>query len=175
MSSNLRRLVALGPLLLALSAAPGCVREPLVSLHHAEFSGVSGFGVGLAIYLKVRNDNPYDVQIRNVHVNVVFGHGYVLGPIDFTPNQWLRSGQTTLVPVPVSIPWQLIPALAAETAGSYAIPYQVHGTADVTATSTFGIQRNDYPVDEAGSVPRQMIVDSARSALPIPSLPLPLP
>jgi hypothetical protein len=171
MSSNLRRLVALGPILLALAAAPGCVTEPVVSLHHAEFRGASGFGVDLAIFLKVRNDNPYDVQIRNVHVNVVFGHGYVLGPIDFAPNQWLRSGQTTLVPVPVSIPWQLVPALAAETVGSYAIPYQVHGAADVTATSTFGFQRNNYPVDEAGSIPRAMVVDSARTALPIP-LPL---
>jgi hypothetical protein len=169
--SNLRRLVALGPVLLALAAAPGCVHEPVITLDHAQFQGASGFGVGLNIFLRVRNDNAYDVQIRNVHVNVVFGHGYVLGPIDFAPNQWLHSGQTTLVAVPVSIPWQLVPALVAETVGSYSIPYQVHGVADVTATQTFGFQRNNYPVDEAGSVPRQILVDSAQQALPIP-LPL---
>jgi hypothetical protein len=169
--SNLRRLVWLGPILLALAAAPGCVHEPVVSLHHAEFHGVSGYGVGLSIFLKVRNDNMYDVQVRNVHVNVVFGHGYVLGPIDFAPNQWLPSGQTTLVAVPVTIPWQLVPALISETVGSYAIPYQVHGVADVTGSRALSIERNNYPVDEAGSIPRQMLVDSARGALPIP-LPL---
>jgi hypothetical protein len=171
MSKNRRRLVALGSILVALAALPGCVTDPVVSVHHAEFRGVSGYGVGLAVFLKVRNDNPYDVQVRNVHVNVVFGHGSVLGPIDFQPNQWLPSHQTTLVPVPVYIPWQLVPVLAAETMGSYAIPYQVHGVADVTATRAFGIERNNYPVDDSGSVPRQMVVDSARGALPIP-LPL---
>ena len=156
------------PLLAALSAAPGCVREPSVTIHHAEVRGLSAFGVGVAIVLQVRNDNSYDVQIRNVHCNVMFGRGNNLGPIDFQPNQWLPAHQTTLVAVPVSLPWQLVPALAQETMGNFAIPYHVEGFADVTATSTFGIQRDNYPISQDGSVPRQMVLDQARSMLPIP-------
>ncbi len=155
------------PLLAALAAAPGCVTQPTVTIHHAEVRGVSTFGVGVAIVLQIRNDNAYDVQLRNVHCNVTFGRGYNLGPIDFAPNQWLPSHQTTLVAVPVSIPWTVVPALATETMGSYAIPYQVVGVADVTATRAFGIERNNYPIDQAGSLPRQMVLDSARSFLPI--------
>jgi hypothetical protein len=130
--------------------------------------GLSTNGLGVVIFLQIRNDNAYDVQIRNVHCNVTFGRGYALGPIDFSPNQWLPSHQSTLVMVPVSIPWTLLPALASETVGSFAVPYHVNGQADVTATRAFGIDRNNYPIDEGGSVPRQMLIDSARSIMPIP-------
>jgi hypothetical protein len=163
-----RRWMALGPLLLALSAAPACVTTPKVTVHHAELRGVSAWGLQMMILLQVRNDNSYDVQIRNVNCNVVFGHGMNLGPIAFQPNQWLPSNQTTFVQVPVTIPWTAIPALVAETQGSYAIPYQVRGMADVTATRAFGIERDNYPIDEVGSIPRQTLVDAARNSIPLP-------
>ena len=166
---NVRRCIALAPFLLALAATPACVTQPAVTVHHAELRGLSAWGLGVAIVLQVRNDNSYDVQVRNVHVNLALGtHGYPLGPIDFAPNQWLPAHQTTLVAVPVNIPLQMIPALVGETIGSYVIPYHVQGTADVTATRAFGIERNDYPVNENGAIPRQMVVDSVRSVLPIP-------
>jgi hypothetical protein len=168
MSWNLRRWAALGPILLALGATPGCVNKPAVSVHHAELRGLSPFGVGMVIFLSVRNDNSYDVQIRNVNVNVVFGRGYPLGPINFSPNQWLPSNQTTLVAVPVQIPWQLVPTLVSETAGSYAIPYYVKGKADVTAVHMLGINKDDYPIDEGGSIPRQTVMDAARNSIPLP-------
>jgi len=155
-------------LVTALVAGTGCVTQPAVTVHHAEVRGLSAFGLNVLIFLQIRNDNAFDVQVRNVHCNVVFGRGYTLGPIDFAPNQWLPSNQATLVPVPVSIPYQLVPALISETAGSFAIPYYVKGTADVTATRALGIERNNYPIDEGGAVPRQMVVDAARSAIPLP-------
>jgi LEA14-like dessication related protein len=155
-------------LALTLAMAPGCVTKPVVTVHHAEVRGLSTFGLNVVIFLQIRNDNAYDVQIRNVRCNVTFGRGYTLGPIEFAPNQWLPSNQTTLVPVPVAIPWQLIPALISETAGAFAVPYYVKGVADVTATRAFGIERNNYPIDEGGAVPRQMMVDAAQRALPIP-------
>lgn len=162
------RWAALLPLVAALAAEPGCVTKPAVTVHHAELRGISTLGLNVLIFLQIRNDNPYDVQLRNVHCNVIFGRGYTLGPIDFAPNQWLPSNQATLVPVPVSVPFQLVPALISETAGSYTVPYYVKGVADVTATRTFGIERNDYPIDEGGAIPRQMVVDAARSSIPIP-------
>lgn len=163
-----RRSALLLPLVALLPALSGCPQQPVVTLHHAEVQGISTFGLGMVIFLQVRNENPYDVQIRNVHCNVTFGRGTPLGPIDFAPNQWLPSNQSTLVAVPVSIPWTLVPALASESAGALNIPYHVVGVADVTATRSLGIDRNNYPIDEGGFVPRALVVDSARRMLPIP-------
>ncbi len=119
------------------------------------------------IFLQVRNENPYDVQVRSVNCNVTFGRGTTL-PINYAPNQWLGSNATTLVAVPRVDPWTLIPSLAGETAGGFSIPYHVNGVADVTATRALNIQRNNYPINEGGFVPRQMVVDAARSVIPIP-------
>jgi hypothetical protein len=163
-----RALVPLLLALVALVAAPGCVHRPTVTVDHAEVRGLSAYGVNVLIWLSIRNDNSYDVQIRRVNCNVTMGRGAVLGPIDFMPNQWLPSNQATLVAVPVYIPWQLLPSLAMETAGSYAIPYYVKGVADVTATRAFGIERDNYPIEQGGFVPRQMVMDAARSVMPIP-------
>ncbi len=169
MLRNPRWWAAALPLLAALAAGPACVQTPVVTVHHAEVGAISTFGLGVTVFLQVRNDNAYDVQIRSVHCNVTFGRGYVLGPIDFAPPQgWLPAGQTTLVAVPVSIPWTLVPALASETAGSYAVPYHVTGVANVTATRTFGIERDNYPVDEGGTIPRQTLLDVARRSIPFP-------
>lgn len=170
MISNIGRSGIVVLLWTALAATPSCVTKPAVSVHHAEVRGVSAGGLDLFVVLEVRNDNSYDVQIRNVHANVAFGRGYGLGPIDYSPNQWLPAKQATLVPVPVAIPWGLVPVLIAETAGSFAIPYHVKGSADVTATQWGKFERNDYPVDENGAVPRQMVVDAARNAIPLPIL-----
>lgn len=167
MTSTLRRWAALGPVLFALAAAPGCVNKPAVTIHHAELRGVSAWGLNVMILLQVRNENSYDVMIRNVNVNTTFGRGLNL-PVMFSPNQWLRANQTSFVQVPVTIPWTAIPQLIAETNGAYAIPYHVKGVADVTATSSLQIERNNYPVDEDGAIPRQMVVDAARSAIPLP-------
>lgn len=166
MISTMRRWAALGPLLLALFAAPGCVSKPAVTVHHAELRGLSAWGLQVMILLQVRNDNGYDVQLRNVNVSATFGRGLRL-PVMFSPNQWLPSNQTSFVQVPVTIPWTAIPQLVAETNGAYAIPYHVKGVADVTATRALGIERDNYPVDEGGAIPRQLVVDAARSAIPL--------
>jgi hypothetical protein len=160
------------PLLGALSfgalalGATGCVQRPSIMMHHAEVQGISAYGVSFTIYLQVRNENAYDIQIRHVNCNVVIGRGYVLGPIDFMPNTWLASNRDSFLAVPVTIPWQLMPVLVGETMGAYAIPYQIKGTADVTATRTFGIERDNYSIDQVGSVPRQMVINAARAAMP---------
>jgi hypothetical protein len=159
-------LLPVGAVVAALAGGPGCVQRPVVAVHHAEVRGLSSYGVNVAIILEVKNENAYDVQIRHVNCNVIIGRGYVLGPIDFAPNQWLPANQTTLLTVPATIPWTLAPALLMETSGSYAIPYQVKGSADVTATRAFGIERDNYPIDQGGFVPRQMVVESARPYLP---------
>jgi len=153
--------------ILALGLSFGCVSKPVVSLHHAEVHAASIVGVGLFVVLKIDNPNAYDVQVRNVHAEVTIAGRYPLAPIDMAPNQWLPSNQTTLVGVPVVIPWPLIPALISETLGAQEVKYHVRGTADVTAVRALQIEKNDYPIDEDGTLPRQMLVQAGPGGIQI--------
>ena len=143
-------------------AATGCATKPRVRLHHAEINSASLVGVGMLVVLKVKNPNSYDVQIRNVRANVVVAGRYALAPIYYSPNQWLASDATTLVPVPVTIPWNVVPGLLNDTLSSPVVPYRVTGSADVTAIRLLGVERDDYPLDEGGTFPRAGLADIAR-------------
>lgn len=156
-----RRPRALALLLTSLALAAGCVSKPVVSLDHAALSSASIQGLGLAVVLKIQNPNSYDVQVRNVHVAVTVAGRYALAPIDVQPNQWLPSNDAALVTVPVVIPWGVIPGLVAETLGTPEVTYRVKGSADVTAVRMLGIERNNYPVDEEGKLPRQILIDAS--------------
>ena len=145
----------------ALVSVAGCVSKPVVSLHHAEVRAASLSGIGLEVFLKVDNSNAYDVQVRSVHAVVTIAGKYTLDPIDIAPAQWLGSNSSTLVSVPLQIPWTLIPALISETLGSPEVKYHVTGTADVTAVRALMIEKNNYPVDEDGVLPRQVFVDAS--------------
>jgi hypothetical protein len=155
----------LAGLLLSLDLLPGCVSKPVVSLDHAELASASLFGLGLAVVLQVDNPNSYDVEVRSLHVNVTIAGRYALAPIDVQPHQWLAAKQTTRVTVPVVIPWTVIPPLIAETLGSPRVTYRVKGSADVTAVRMLGIERNDYPVDEEGTLPRQIFLDASSGTI----------
>lgn len=152
---------------IALGLGAGCVSKPVVSLHHAEVRAASLLGVGLNVVLKVDNPNAYDVEVRNVHAEVTIAGKYSLAPIDIAPNAWLPSNQTTLVGVPVVIPWTLVPALISETLGSSEVRYHVKGTADVTAVRALKIEKNDYPIDEDGSLPRQTLIQAGPGGISI--------
>jgi len=75
------------------------------------------------------------------------------------------SRATTLVTVPVAIPWTIAPALVAETLGTPEVKYRIKGSADVTATCTFGIEKNNYPLDEEGALSRQVFVDLSSGSI----------
>lgn len=139
----------------------GCVSKPVISLHHAEVRAASLSGIGLEVFLKVENENAYDVKVRTVHAQVTIAGKYKLDPIDLAPDQWLGSNSSTLVSVPLSIPWTLIPALISETLGTPEVKYHVTGTADVTAVRALMIEKNNYPIDEDGVLPRQVFVEAS--------------
>lgn len=145
----------------ALGLVTGCVSKPVLVLDHAELASASFQGLGLVVVLRVTNPNSYDVAVRNVHVQVTIAGRYPIAPIDVQPNQWLPSNATSRLAVPVVIPWQVIPALVSETLGSPVVTYHVKGSVDVTAVRILGIERNNYPVDEQGSLPRQMFIDAS--------------
>lgn len=163
-SSRSRR-AFLGTFALSLALLAGCVSKPVISLHHADLKEVSLLGMNLKLFIQIDNPNAYDVEVRAVHCQVTIAGKYQLAPMDLQPNQWLPAGQATLITVPVSIPWTMVPALVAETLGTTDVKYRVQGMADVTATRTFGIEKNNYPLDEEASLPRQVFVDLSSGSI----------
>jgi LEA14-like dessication related protein len=157
------RAVVLG---LLVAGAAGCAEKPVVHVDHAEVRSASLQGVGVIVVLRVTNPNAFDVQVRRVHASVTINGRYPMPDIDVSPNQWLPAHQTTYVQVPTFVPIMYVPGLIAETVGAPQIRYHVSGSADVTATRTFGVQKDDYPLDEDGWIPREVFVGAARSVLP---------
>jgi hypothetical protein len=152
---------------LALAAATAaCVSQPVVALDHAEIRGASFSGVSLVVMLRVNNKNSFDVQVRNVRGQASIANRWLLPPIDYSPNVWLPAGQSTVVPAPIVIPLDMIPGILAQTLGSQTIAYYFKGTADVTAVRMLGIQRNDYPVDEGGTISRMALASTAATMIP---------
>lgn len=162
-------------LLLVALASAGCAKKPTMRVHHAEVSGVQlGFpptlAVQMTVVMEVYNPNSYDVAIRAMRGTVTFNDRYAM-PIDFRPGGegvWLPSDQKTVVRVPVAVPVELAVRLTSEALTGI-VPFHVVGKADVTATRSFKIERDDYSVDERGQLTRQQI-DASIAALGIPLL-----
>jgi hypothetical protein len=154
-------------LLVLLGAAGlGCVSKPVLEVHSAWLRSASPEGVGLDLYLQVNNANAFDVQVRDVRARVTIADRFPLPPLRFSPEQWLPAGRSTLLRVPMTVPWAIIPQLLSLTVESKSIDYRVEGAADVTAVRMLGIQRNDYPIDEEGSMSRLDLVRAAGRSLP---------
>jgi hypothetical protein len=143
----------------------GCVSKPTMHLNHAEISGAQlavfppSIGILMTVVVDVYNPNSYDVAIRAMRGQVMMGNGYSL-PVDYrAPGNgvWMAAERTTSVRVPISIPLELGIALLRESANSPFIPYRLVGRADVTASSTFRVEADDYSVDEQGTISRDQI------------------
>ncbi|MFO0590154.1 MAG: LEA type 2 family protein [Polyangiaceae bacterium] len=143
---------------LALSTA-ACVETPTVTLHHADIQGASLAGAVVDVVIAINNPNSYDIKLRDITAETTFAGKYRLPPIVMHPDLWLPSGQTTLVHVPTTLPWLMLPGLLAETVMSPAVVYNVTGSANVTATRTFGIEENNYPLQLTGTMPRTLLVN----------------
>ena len=105
----------------------GCVSKPKMQLHYARVSSAGPAGIGMDIFLRVNNQNSFDVQVRNVRVRTVLQGRYSLPPISYSPNQWLAADGTTIVRSPVIIPWPMVMPLLAETVAFSEIRYRVRG------------------------------------------------
>jgi hypothetical protein len=143
----------------------GCVSKPTMHLNHAEISGAQlstfppGIGILMTVVVDVYNPNSYDVAIRAMRGQVVMGNNYSL-PVDFRPpgnGVWLASARTTSVRVPISMPLDMGLLLLRDSAAAPFIPYRLTGRADVTASNTFRVEKDDYAVDEQGTISRQQI------------------
>lgn len=159
----------------ALVLLAACAAKPTMKVNHAEVTGVQvGFPPQLAIQMtvviEVHNPNSYDVAIRAMRGNVTY-FDRITQPINFQPGGegvWLPANQTTMVRVPVSIPVALAMQLTQQAAmGS--VPYHVVGKADVTATRSLKVEKDDYEVDERGAIQRQ-VIEQSLSIMGIPLL-----
>ncbi len=151
-------------LALASLGAAGCASKPTMKLNHAEISGMSlGFppqvGVVMTMVIDVYNPNSYDVAIRAMRGSAILAEKYTL-PIDYragTEGVWLAAKETTTVRIPVNVPLDLAILLLKESYSAPTVPFHVTGTADVTATRTFQIEKDNYSVDESGTFTRQQL------------------
>ncbi len=144
----------------------GCVSKPLMEVYGVHVQSATPAGVVLNMRLKVNNKNAFDVKVRGVRVQVTIAEKYSLPVIAHNPDKWLASNGSTLVDVPVSVPWTMVTPLLATTAGSNEIDYHVSGSADVTAVRALGIEVDDYEVDEDGTVSRaELVIAAARGVL----------
>lgn len=166
-SSSLRpalSFVLLVFLALASATTTGCASKPTMTLKHAEISGVQfGFppqvGVVMTVVLDVTNTNSYDVAVRAMRGTAVLADKYTL-PIDYRPGGegvWLAADATTTLRVPVTVPLDLALTLLRESYTSPSVSFRVIGSADVTATRTFKIEKDNYSVDERGTFSRQQL------------------
>lgn len=143
----------------ALLATTACVQTPSVRLHHADIQGASLTGAVVDVVIEIQNPNAYDIKLRDLTAETTFAGRYKLPPIVIHPDLWLPSGRATQVHVATTLPWLMIPPILAETIMSPAVTYNVRGTANVTATRTFGIEEDNYPLDLTGTLPRNVLVN----------------
>lgn len=144
--------------------ASGCAKKPTMHLNHAEISGLNvGFPPSLSVVLTsvcdVYNPNSYDVAIRAVRGNINIQNRYML-PVNYVAEGngvWLAAKRTTQVRVPVQVPIDMAMQLARETLMQPSIQFQFTGKADVTASRTFKIEKDDYSVNEMGVIPSQQL------------------
>lgn len=173
--AHLRRSPSALVIALAVTAAcfaMGCASKPNMRVRHAEVSGVQlGIGqLGLALHVvvEVYNPNSYDVAIRAVRGTVSLG-GRAPMPVEFrAPGDgiWLAAKRVTTMRVPVVVPAQVAFEVARDTAFGAEIPYRMIGRADVTATSSLKIEKDDYSVDEEGTISRAQLEASIRALNP---------
>jgi hypothetical protein len=149
-----------------VGAAVGCVSKPTMHLNHAEITGVElatlppAFGVLMTVVVDVYNPNGYDVAVRAMRGQTVMNNRYPL-PVDFrapAEGVWLPAKATTSVRVPVIMPLELALTLVREGFQAPSIPYRFTGTADVTATRTFQLEKDNYAVDESGTISQQQML-----------------
>ena len=156
-----------GLLCVAAALSAGCVHKPEMHLDHAEITGVAlatmppSLGIVMTLVIQVYNPNSYDVAVRGVRGQAILANQYPLPVMFQAPppdGLWLPAGQTTAIRVPITMPIELALALVQQGMASPTIPYRFTGAADVTASHTFQLEKDNYAVDETGTVTRDQML-----------------
>jgi hypothetical protein len=170
----MRRFLLLLLGVLALTCSASCAKKPTMHLDHAIVQGVQitsiippQLGILMVVVVNVYNPNSYDVAVRSMTGTASIG-GYPPIPVSYQGPQggfWMPAGQTTQMSVPIQVPVQLAMAVLQQSYTSPYVSYHMTGKANVTATSTFKIEADDYSVDESGFLDRQQIAAAVQSVV----------
>jgi len=161
--------LALGLAALALGPAGCSTKDPIMRVQGAQITGGSigiqfpGFisaGVNMLIYVSGENQNSFDIQLRGIRGQVAMMNGRYILPVSTPLGVWLPSDRTTPFQFPVNVPIQAGLGILSESRGMTCIPYMLQGSADVTATSTFKLNQDNYPVIQSGCIPRAALVSA---------------
>jgi hypothetical protein len=143
----------------ACSSAKPTMRLQGVEIAGVELGGPARLTVRTMVWLEVFNPNSYDVAIRALRGEALVAGNHAL-PVDFRAEgtgAWLPSKQTTRVGIPVHVPAPVGLAVARAAYGAPTIPFHFRGKADVVATSTLQLERDDYAVDAKGAISREQL------------------
>jgi LEA14-like dessication related protein len=151
---------------LALGGAAGCA--PTIGVHHTEVRGPSAEGLNIVVHLTVDNDNPFDIEIRNVRAQVTLEGRWALPTIDAPQKRWLPANKRSRVAVPITIPWGTLPGVLAATASQSEVAYRIRGRADVVASRSMRIDKSNYAIDDEGTIPRSKLSVSAPGGGAVP-------
>jgi hypothetical protein len=139
----------------------GCVSDPSMKLYGARLAGASPQGISLNMTMAVENHNSFDVMVRDVRCDVMLANHIRLAPVVVSPNQWLPAGRTTLVQIPVTVPWNLVGPVLTATVGSPHVTYKAWGSANVTATRLLEVDYDDYKISQEGKFYRSELMSAA--------------
>jgi hypothetical protein len=160
--------------LLVLSVLAGCwgkPRHPSLRVSGAQFKGVDvhlrplQVRLNLDVDVQATNPNGFDLQVRRVRGHLWLAERHEL-PIDLRPDVWLPAEQSATFTLPVSIPVETVVSLVKTSLRTECIPYKLEGSVDITATSTFEIERDDHPLRKEGCIPRKNLLEAATHLVP---------
>lgn len=164
------RWLAVALTLVGALSLQGCApKNPQLRVQGANVTGAwitfpFAAGVRVDVVTSAENPNGFDLQVRNVRGQVVFQNQNVI-PINVPNlNMWLPAERTTTFAFPTAIPIDV--GLRLLSMNVPCIGYTVQGEADVTATSTFKLERNNYPFNQSGCIPRATLLNAIRPYSP---------
>ncbi len=141
-------------------------KDPELRVQSAAITGATvaippvSIGLIMAVTVSAKNDNSFDIQVQGARGQVTILNNTV--QVSTAIGTWLKADATTNFVVPVTIPIQTALGLLGASANIACIPYTFNGSADVVATSTFKINKPNYPMSQNGCIPRLALLSAVR-------------
>jgi LEA14-like dessication related protein len=136
----------------AAAALTGCAtigrqmfKQPVVELRDVQLAGLGLTGGNLDVVLAVYNPNGYQLDATNLHYRVLVDTVEVATG-EVTQRNAFRSGDTTIVHLPVQFSYAGVGAAGRELTQSGAVNYKVVG--DITVDSPIG--NRTFPFTSTG-------------------------
>ena len=127
-------------------------------------------GIDLTLAVNATNPNGIDLASQGMTAHVVLDRTIDLGNASAPQAVTLPAGKTTLINVPISVPWNSVVALVQLGAKSGPVPYAVDGTVMMGGA----LLNVSLPFHLDGTVTHEQVVSATMHSLPaIPGLTVP--